>query len=397
MIDTTIFQARKVAYISLGCKLNFAELSSLGRIMAEAGYRKIKPGEKPDVCIINTCSVTDTADKKSRQAIHRVIRHYPDAFVVVTGCYAQLKPEEIASISGVSLVLGSNEKFDIPAHLDELKKGEAPIVLTSKLKDIRQFQPSFSRDDRTRYFLKVQDGCDYFCTYCTIPFARGRSRNGSITMLVSEARQIAAEGGHEIVLSGVNIGDFGKTTGETFLQLIQALDEVEGIDRFRISSIEPDLLTEEVIRFVSKSKRFAPHFHIPLQAGSDTLLKLMHRRYDCALFASKIKLIRQLMPDAFIGVDVIVGSRGETPALFEEAYRFIEQLEVTQLHVFSYSERPGTQALAIGYIVSPEDKKMRHERLQLLSDTKWKTFYKNHESLGHWNGWRLFHEDRSYV
>ncbi|MDD4921536.1 MAG: tRNA (N(6)-L-threonylcarbamoyladenosine(37)-C(2))-methylthiotransferase MtaB [Bacteroidales bacterium] len=378
MIDTSIFMTRKVAYVSLGCKLNFAETSSLGKIMTSAGYATVKNGEKPDVCVINTCSVTDTADKKGRQAIHQLIRQYPEAFIVVTGCYAQLKPDEIAKMPGVDLVLGANQKFDLPAHLEGLKKGEPAKVYTSEVKDINRFLPSCSRGDRTRYFLKVQDGCDYYCTYCTIPFARGKSRNPNISFLVEQAKEVAAEGGKEIVLSGVNIGDFGKSTGETFIDLIRALDQVEGIDRYRISSIEPNLLTEEVIRFVANSKRFAPHFHIPLQAGSDELLQLMHRRYGTALFASRVDLIKREMPHAFIGVDVIVGSRGETPERFEEAFAFLEKLDLSQLHIFSYSERPGTQALKIEHVVSPADKKSRHVRLQKLSDDKWKAFYRQH-------------------
>lgn len=375
MIDPTIFESKKIAYHSLGCKLNFAETSSLGKIMEASGYVRIRAGEKPDVCVINTCSVTETADKKDRQAIHKYIRQYPEAFIVVTGCYAQLKPEEIATMPGVDLVLGSNQKFDLPAHLETLKKGEATRVDVSAHKDILRFLPSCSKGDRTRYFLKVQDGCDYYCTYCTIPIARGRSRNPDIELLVQQAKEVAAEGGKEIVLTGVNIGDFGKSNGQNFLDLIKALDEVEGIERYRISSIEPNLLTAEIIRFVAKSKRFAPHFHIPLQAGNDELLSLMHRRYDTALFASRIEMIRREIPNAFIGVDVIVGSRGETPELFEKAFDFIEQLEISQLHVFTYSERPGTQALKIGHTVTPADKKARSARLLRLSDEKWRTFY----------------------
>jgi threonylcarbamoyladenosine tRNA methylthiotransferase MtaB len=378
MIDTRIFESKKIVYLSLGCKLNFAETSSLGKIMAEAGYSKIKPGECPDVCVINTCSVTETADKKDRQAIHKYVRQYPDAFMVVTGCYAQLKPEEIAEIPGVDLVLGANQKFDLPAHLETLKKGDLVRVDVSEFKDIQRFLPSCSRGDRTRYFLKVQDGCDYYCTYCTIPMARGKSRNPDIASLVEQARGVAAEGGKEIVLTGVNIGDFGKSNGETFIDLIRALDEVDGIERYRISSIEPNLLTDDVIRFVAGSKRFAPHFHIPLQAGEDELLRLMHRRYDTALFASKIDRVHAEIPDAFIGVDVIVGSRGETPERFESVYSFIEKLDITQLHVFAYSERPGTQALKIEHKVSPMDKKARSARLLRLSETKWRDFYERH-------------------
>lgn len=375
MIDQNVFESKKIAYHSLGCKLNFAETSSLGKIMEASGYMKVRPGETPDVCVINTCSVTETADKKDRQAIHKFIRQYPQAFIVVTGCYAQLKPEEIATMPGVDLVLGSNQKFDLPAHLASLKKGDRARVDVGAHKDMNRFLPSCSKGDRTRYFLKVQDGCDYYCTYCTIPIARGRSRNPDIALLVQQAQEVASQGGKEIVLTGVNIGDFGKSNGETFLELIQALDEVEGIERFRISSIEPNLLNSEVIRFVATSKRFAPHFHIPLQAGSDELLKLMHRRYDTALFASRIDEIRQVIPHAFIGVDVIVGSRGETSELFEQAFRFIQKLDISQLHVFTYSERPGTQALQIEHTVSSADKKARSARLLRLSDEKWQAFY----------------------
>jgi len=378
MIDENLFPYRRVYYTSLGCKLNFAEMSSLGRQLEAAGFLPVRAGEQADLCVINTCSVTETADKKGRQAIHRLIRRFPNAYMVVTGCYAQLKPEEIAAIPGVDLVLGANEKMDLPAYLERAESGSAKSVLTTPIKDVNSFQPAFSKDDRTRYFLKVQDGCDYYCTYCTIPKARGRSRNGSIQSLVAQARQIAEEGGLEIVLSGVNIGDFGKTTGESFLDLLKALDEVESIKRFRISSVEPNLLTEDVIRFVASSKRFMPHFHIPLQAGDDTLLRLMHRRYDTSLFASRIAFIRQHLPHAFIGVDVIVGSRGETETLFESAFRFMESLDVTQFHVFPYSERPDTMALGIEHQVSQADKKVRHERVQNLSDAKWKAFYERH-------------------
>lgn len=375
MIDTSFLKTRKVAYLSLGCKLNFAETSSIGRIMSDAGYRKIKPGETPDVCIINTCSVTDTADKKSRQAINRLIKKYPDSKIVVTGCYAQLKPGEISHIPGVDLILGANEKFDIPGHLEEIQKGMPPTVLTSKLSDIKKFKPSFSRDDRTRYFLKVQDGCDYYCTYCTIPMARGRSRNGSISEMVEMACQIAAEGGREIVLTGVNIGDYGKTTGESFIDLLKALDKVEGIERFRISSIEPNLLTHEIIDFVVSSKKIAPHFHIPLQAGCDELLSLMQRKYNTALFRDRIEYIKSKLPHAFIGIDVIVGSRGETQELFEKEFEFINSLDFSQLHIFSYSERPGTKALSIDHVVSSVDKKARHIKLQDISDRMWNDFY----------------------
>lgn len=378
MIDTTVFQDKKAVYYTLGCKLNFSETSSIGKMLKDVGVRTVRKGEKADICVINTCSVTEIADKKCRQAIHRLTKQHPGAFVVVTGCYAQLKPEQVSNIEGVDLVLGAEQKGELINYLGSLEKHEHGEAITTATKDIRSFAPSCSRGDRTRYFLKVQDGCDYFCSYCTIPFARGRSRNGKIEDLVAQARQAAAEGGKEIVLTGVNIGDFGKTTGETFFDLVKALDQVEGIERFRISSIEPNLLTDEIIEYVAHSRAFMPHFHIPLQSGCDEVLKLMHRRYDTALFASKMRKIKELMPDAFIGVDVIVGTRGETPEYFEKAYEFIRGLDVTQLHVFSYSERPGTQALKIDYVVPAEEKHQRSQRLLALSDEKTKAFYARH-------------------
>lgn len=378
MIDTNIFSDKKAVYYTLGCKLNFSETSTIARMLKEAGVRTVRKGEKADICVVNTCSVTDTADKKCRQAIHKLIKENPGAYVIVTGCYAQLNPQLIADIEGVDLVLGAEQKgqlFDFVQSLEKKGKGEVHSTAT---KDIRSFVPSCSRGERTRYFLKVQDGCDYFCSYCTIPFARGRSRNGKIEDLVKQAEEAAAEGGKEIVITGVNIGDFGKTTGESFFDLIKALDKVEGISRYRISSIEPNLLTDEIIEYVSHSRAFMPHFHIPLQSGSDDVLKLMRRRYDTALFASKIEKIRSVLPDAFIGVDVIVGTRGETPEFFEDAYRFIGSLDITQLHVFSYSERPGTQALKIDYVVSPEEKHQRSQCLLALSDEKTLAFYERH-------------------
>lgn len=378
MIDTTVFQDKKAVYYTLGCKLNFSETSSIGKMLKDVGVRTVRKGEKADICVINTCSVTEIADKKCRQAIHRLTKQHPGAFVVVTGCYAQLKPEQVSNIEGVDLVLGAEQKGELINYLGSLEKHEHGEAITTATKDIRSFAPSCSRGDRTRYFLKVQDGCDYFCSYCTIPFARGRSRNGKIEDLVAQARQAAAEGGKEIVLTGVNIGDFGKTTGETFFDLVKALDQVEGIERFRISSIEPNLLTDEIIEYVAHSRAFMPHFHIPLQSGCDEVLKLMRRRYDTAFFASKIRKIKELMPDAFIGVDVIVGTRGETPEYFEKAYEFIRGLDVTQLHVFSYSERPGTQALKIDYVVPAEEKHQRSQRLLALSDEKTKAFYARH-------------------
>ena len=378
MIDTTVFQDKKAAYYTLGCKLNFSETSTIGKMLKEAGVRTVRKGEKADICVINTCSVTEVADKKCRQAIHRLVKNHPGAFVVVTGCYAQLKPEQVASIEGVDVVLGAEQKGELMHYLGDLQKHDKGEAHTSAFKDIRSFAPSCSRGDRTRYFLKVQDGCDYFCSYCTIPFARGRSRNGKIEDIVAQARQAAAEGGKEIVIAGVNIGDFGKSTGETFFDLVKELDKVEGIERYRISSIEPNLLTDEIIEYVAKSRAFMPHFHIPLQSGCDEVLKLMRRRYDTALFAHKIQKIKEVMPHAFIGVDVIVGTRGETEEYFNQAYEFLKGLDVTQLHVFSYSERPGTQALKIDHVVSADEKHRRSQMLLALSDEKTKAFYEAH-------------------
>ena len=379
MIDKTVFENKIAAYYTLGCKLNFAETSTIGKVLAEQGVRKARPGEKADICVVNTCSVTELADKKCRQAIRRIGKQHPGAFIVVTGCYAQLKPEEVSHIEGVDLVLGAEQKLDLLMYLDDLKKREeGGAIIASRTKDIRTFSPSCSADDRTRHFLKVQDGCDYFCSYCTIPFARGRSRNGTIASMVKQAEEVASNGGKEIVLTGVNIGDFGKSTGETFIDLIRALDEVEGIVRYRISSIEPNLITDEAIDFVACSRRFAPHFHIPLQSGSDEVLKLMRRRYDTTLFRHKIEKIKEVMPHAFIGVDVIVGTRGETDAYFEDARSFIESLDISQLHVFSYSERPGTQALKIDYVVDPKTKHARSQQLLDISDRKLHAFYEAH-------------------
>jgi len=393
MIDTSAFQGKKAAYYTLGCKLNFSETSTFGKMLQEMGVRTAQKGEQADLCLINTCSVTEVADHKCRQIIHRMVRQHPGAFVVVTGCYAQLEADEVARIEGVDLVLGSDEKANLIQFLSEAwvskdekleAEGERNTQETGtpyyikKTKDIKSFAQSCSRGNRTRYFLKVQDGCDYFCTYCTIPYARGFSRNPTIASLVAQAEEAAREGGREIVLTGVNIGDFGKTTGEKFIDLVQALDRVEGISRYRISSLEPDLLSDELIAFCAESRAFMPHFHIPLQSGSDTVLKLMHRHYDAQLFADKIHRVKALMPDAFIGVDVMVGCRGETPECFEETYDFLNGLDVTQLHVFPYSERPGTSALKIPYKVSDKDKKLRSKRLLDLSDQKTEAFYLKH-------------------
>ena len=374
---------RRAAYVTLGCKLNFAETSSLRDQLQAQGILPAVDGEEADVCIVNTCSVTETADQKCRQAIHRLHRQHPDAAIIVIGCYAQLKAGEIARMEGVDLVLGMEQKGEVPQRIHQLLARKAQLATAGAAchesvavptKDIRTFVPSCSRGDRTRYFLKVQDGCNYYCTYCTIPIARGRSRNGSIASLVAQAEEVARQGGKEIVITGVNIGDFGRTTGETFLQLIQALDRVEGIERYRISSIEPNLLTDEIIEWCASSRSFMPHFHIPLQSGSDTVLRLMHRHYDTALFRTKVERIRQVMPDAFIGVDVIVGTRGETAECFEETYTFLESLDISQLHVFSYSERPGTKALEIPHVVSPQEKHARSQRLIALSERKHRAF-----------------------
>ena len=377
-----MFKDKKAVYYTLGCKLNFAETSTVGTELKSQGVRTARKGEIADICVINTCSVTEVADSKCRQAIHRLVRNHPGAIVVVTGCYAQLKPEQVSAMEGVDLVLGSNEKGQIVEAIAERllmmpeeRKLAAHEHRTVKTADIRNFMPSCSCGDRTRYFLKVQDGCDYYCTYCTIPFARGRSRNGSIEMLVSQAREAASAGAKEIVITGVNIGDFGKSTGESFLDLLKALDTVEGIERYRISSIEPNLLTDEVLQFCAQSRAFMPHFHIPLQSGSDEVLRLMRRKYDTALFRSKVERVLELMPDAFIGVDTIVGTRGETEELFKDAYEYMVSLPVAQYHVFPYSERPGTKALEIPHKVRPEEKKERSQKILDLSESITHAFY----------------------
>lgn len=392
MTDTSVFHGKTAKYMTLGCKLNFSETATFARTLYNMGVGEANAGEAADICLINTCSVTEMADHKCRQQIHKMVRENPGAVVVVTGCYAQLKSEEIAQIPGVSLVLGSNEKAHLVEYLRQaMQAREAdPIAFATsceghpafhhaeKTKDIHSFQLSCSRGNRTRYFLKVQDGCNYFCTYCTIPYARGFSRNPSIATLVEQVKQAAAEGGKEVVITGVNIGDFGRTTGERFIDLVKALDEIEDIRRYRISSLEPDLCSDELIDYCAHSRAFMPHFHIPLQSGSDTVLRLMHRRYDAALFAHKVELIKEKMPHAFIGVDVMVGCRGETPDCFEECRSFIEGLDVTQLHVFPYSERPGTAALSIPYVVDDKEKKRRVHELLELSEQKTRAFYARH-------------------
>lgn len=374
----------KAEYHTLGCKLNFSETSTIGRMLRERGVETAIRGERPDIIVINTCSVTEMADKKGRQLIRRLSREWPDATLVVTGCYAQLKPDEVAAMEGVDIVLGSHEKLRISQYLDRWLKTRQPISEVTPYLDIKEFSPSCERGDRTRYFLKVQDGCDYFCTYCTIPFARGRSRSGSINEITEIARRVAEEGGREIVITGVNIGDFGRhpaspgSEKEDFFSLLRALDAVEGIERYRISSIEPNLLTEEAIRWIAtESRAVAPHFHIPLQSGSDSVLRLMNRRYDTNLFRSRIELIRELIPDAFIGIDIIAGARGETPEEWIKSRDFIKSLPVTRLHVFPYSERPGTKALQLAHAVSQEEKHRRVAELMEISARKHEDFIRS--------------------
>lgn len=370
MIDNTVFGNFTASFHTLGCKLNFAETSTVAKIFADKGIRRVQAGETPDICVVNTCSVTELADKKCRQTIRSLHKKYPEAVIIVTGCYAQLKSDEVATIPGVAIVAGTDRKLELADYLDSWLSTHEPKTLVTPTKNIRAFSPSCSRGDRTRYFLKVQDGCDYFCTYCTIPMARGRSRSGEIDGLVAQARQVAAEGGKEIVITGVNIGDFGKGREDSFFDLIKALDDVDGIERYRISSIEPNLLTDEIINWVAQSRRFMPHFHIPLQSGNDEVLKLMHRHYDTALFRSKVEKIREVMPEAFIGVDLIVGARGETLERFEDSLRFIESLDISRLHIFTYSERPGTKALNIEHVVDQAEKHRRTRIMLGVSERK---------------------------
>ena len=365
-----VLKGKKAAYYTLGCKLNFAETSTIAKQLEAAGVETIRSGEAADICIVNTCSVTEVADSKGRQAISRLRRRHPAALMVVTGCYAQLRPDLLATLEGVDLVVGAEQKGKIVSLIQNVS-----LPSPKGAKRDFPFFPACACGERTRFFLKVQDGCDYYCTYCTIPFARGRSRNGSIASLVRQAEEVAQQGGKEIVLTGVNIGDFGKTTGESFIDLLRALDQVEGIERYRISSIEPNLLTEEIIRFCAESRAFMPHFHIPLQSGSDEVLRLMHRRYDTKFFAEKIEEVHRYIPEAFVGVDVIVGMRGETDELFGKSRAFMEALPVSQYHVFSYSERPGTKALEIPGIVTPAKKHERSQQILSLSDEKLRTHY----------------------
>ncbi|ERJ73146.1 tRNA methylthiotransferase YqeV [Porphyromonas sp. oral taxon 278 str. W7784] len=402
MTDTSVFEDKKAAYYTLGCKLNFAETSTIGRALLAQGIRSVRPQEEADICVINTCSVTELADKKCRTMIRKAAREHPGAFVIVTGCYAQLSPEEVADIEGVDLVIGAEKKLDLAEYLDlSSSKPSSASIIHSRTKEIRSFRLSSSSDERTRHFLKVQDGCDYHCTYCTIPKARGRSRSGSVSEIVAEAERIASVGGREIVLTGVNIGDFGRGRGEDFFDLIRALDQVEGIERFRIGSIEPNLLSEKIIEYCARSRRIAPHFHIPLQSGSDEVLRLMKRRYDTELFRSRVSLIQELLPQAFIGIDVIVGTRGEEAGYFEDCYRFLESIPFSQLHVFSYSEREGTAALTIDHVVSPQDKHRRSQRLMQLSEERLKAFYRSNLGReltviwehGNYNGLMMGHSE----
>ncbi|MDE6669370.1 MAG: tRNA (N(6)-L-threonylcarbamoyladenosine(37)-C(2))-methylthiotransferase MtaB [Muribaculaceae bacterium] len=361
----------KAAYFTLGCKLNFAESSTIGKLLAERGIIRAAAGENPDICIVNTCSVTEMADKKGRQLIRRLATRYPEAAIVVTGCYAQLKPDEVAALPGVDIVLGSDQKLLMADYIDRWRNEKQKAIEVTPTNDIKTFRHSCERGDRTRYFLKVQDGCDYFCTYCTIPYARGRSRSGNIDELVRLASQAAAQGGREIVITGVNIGEFGRDSGEHFFDLLKRLDAVEGIERYRISSIEPNLLTDEIIDWIAgEARAFMPHFHIPLQSGSDKVLRLMNRRYDTALFRHRVEYIRQHIPDAFIGVDIIAGARGETPEEWQKSFDFATSLPVTRFHVFPYSERPGTSALHLANPVSQHDKHLRVKALTDLSDCK---------------------------
>ena len=370
MIDDTTFSTHKALFHTFGCKLNFAETSTVARVLADYGIMRCQRGDVPDIVVVNSCSVTELADKKCRQAIRSYARRYPNAAIVVTGCYAQLKSDEVAGLPSVAVVAGNDRKGELAEYISHRLKTHESLKMVTPHKDIRNFTPSCSRGDRTRYFLKVQDGCDYYCSYCTIPMARGRSRSGTIDQLVAQAAQAAAEGGKEIVISGVNIGDFGKGRSDDFFDLIRALDQVEGVERYRISSIEPDLLTDEMIEWVAQSRSFMPHFHIPLQSGSDAVLELMRRHYRTDLFRHKVEMIREAMPHAFIGVDLIVGARGETIERYEESRRFVESLDISRLHVFPYSERPGTRALGIDHVVDQHDKHVRSREMINISERK---------------------------
>ncbi|WP_187260795.1 tRNA (N(6)-L-threonylcarbamoyladenosine(37)-C(2))-methylthiotransferase MtaB [Pontibacter beigongshangensis] len=371
-------RSRKVAFYTLGCKLNYSETSTIGRIFQERGFEKVEFTDTPDIYVINTCSVTDNADKKCRKIVKEALKHSPDAFITIVGCYAQLKPQEISEIPGVDAVLGAAEKFQLVDILEGFEKKDRPQVHASAISEANTFHNSYSFGDRTRTFLKVQDGCDYSCTFCTIPLARGNSRSDTIANVVRSAQEIAESGVKEIVLTGVNTGDFGLQDGqrvETFFELVQELDKVENIDRFRISSIEPNLLSNDIISFVAQSQRFMPHFHVPLQSGSNKILKLMRRRYLRELYADRVAAIKSLMPHCCIGVDVIVGFPGETEADFLETYNFLNGLDVSYLHVFPYSERENTMAPGMAGKVSIKDRNRRADMLRILSEKKKRHFY----------------------
>ena len=403
----------KVRFVTLGCKLNFAESSALGKELLLRGHQRASLQEVPDVCVVNTCSVTDTADHKDRQTINQLHRKYPNAIIIVTGCYAQLQPEQVSQIEGVDYVLGQNEKYEITQLVDKIERLrdsledaslqdaasgyslEAQKIRVANIREVDEFHGVHSADDRTRCFIKVQDGCNYFCSYCTIPYARGKSRNPKISEVVADAKQALEQGAKELIITGVNIGDFGRSTGESFIDLLRALDSLEdGVPptgrpagycleasnyRIRISSCEPNLLTDEIIDFVAKSKHFAPHFHIPLQSGSNEVLKIMGRRYTRELFADRVRHIKEVMPDAFIGVDCMVGVRGETQEYWEDYLAFIKELDVSQLHVFTYSERANTRMLEMDLCVVPQaERKRRSKILHAVSEEKTKAFYEKH-------------------
>lgn len=366
---------KSVGLYTLGCKLNFSETSTLRRQFEEHDFRQVEFHQPADVYVINTCSVTDNADKKCRKVVKEALRTNPSAYIVIVGCYAQLKPEEIAGIPGVDLVLGASEKFRLFEHVSEFVKGERGKAIAGDIKEVKSFVDAYSMGDRTRSFLKVQDGCDYKCSFCTIPLARGQSRSDSLENIVNNAERLGLQGVKEVVLTGVNIGDYGKDQPHTFLDVVKALDKVQHVPRFRISSIEPNLLSEDIIRYVGESERFMPHFHIPLQSGSDTILAAMRRRYRRSLYADRVERIRRHIPHACIGVDVIVGFPGETDELFKETYKFLNELDISYLHVFTYSERPNTLAATMEGSVLPHVRAERSKMLHILSDKKRRHFY----------------------
>ena len=377
------YSGKKASFYTLGCKLNFSETSNIARRFEDIGFQRVEFSEVADVVVINSCSVTAEGDKKTRNIIRQAVRKNPEAMVIVTGCYAQLQPEVIQKIEGVSLIIGSADKQNIPEYLGDLSKKEFPEIHIQKPKEIRKYFHAYSFGDRTRSFLKVQDGCDYYCTYCTIPMARGRSRNDSIANTVAEAREIVARGTLEIILTGVNIGDFGKSTGEQFIDLLRGLDQIENLQRIRISSVEPNLLTDEIIEFAARSQHIMPHFHLPLQSGSNEILALMKRKYKREVFESRVAKIKKEIPHAFIGVDIIAGTNGETDEFFRDSYRFIADLEVSQLHAFPYSERPGTKALEIKPVIQMDERKKRTQQLIALSDRKTENFYRQNLGTAH--------------